>query len=80
MTINTTSIRPDYLRDTRNIFALAAFLSFGFCMVGFIGEALQVVTYSLLPAAFCGVAGTLAGNRITEAHRIGYTHGETTAR
>lgn len=58
MTINTTSIRPDYLRDTRNIFALAAFLSFGFCIVGFIGEALQVVTYSLLPAAFCGIAGT----------------------
>lgn len=51
--------RLDHIRDTRNIFALAAVLSAGFSGIGFLGHTLEIVEYSLIPAALCGVAGTL---------------------
>ena len=57
--MNTPTSRPDYLQDTRNILGFAAFLSAGFAAVGLLGELLQVVDYSLIPAALCGIAGIL---------------------
>ncbi|MGH2593098.1 MAG: GAF domain-containing protein [Anaerolineae bacterium] len=57
--MNTFTPRPDYLQDTRNILGFAAVLSAGFAAVGLIGELLQVVDYSLIPAALCGSGGIL---------------------
>jgi signal transduction histidine kinase len=51
--------RLDHVRDTRNIFALAAVLSVGFSGIGFLGNTLGIVHYSLIPAALCAVAGVL---------------------
>lgn len=51
--------RPDSLQDTRNIYALTAFLATALAVMGLIGEALHVVDYSLIPAALCGMAGVL---------------------
>lgn len=75
--MKTATSRPDYLHDTRNIFGFAAFLSAGFALVGYIGEALQVVNYSLLPAALCGtlsflvsVASLLVAPRVSHLRRL----------
>lgn len=57
--MNALDTRPDQLRDTRNIFAFAALLSAAFVGVGAVGQGLGVVSYSLLPATLCGVAGIL---------------------
>ncbi|HLF28747.1 MAG TPA: GAF domain-containing protein [Anaerolineae bacterium] len=57
--MNVLDARPDQVKDTRNIFVFAAILSAGFAAIGLIGESLEVVAYSLIPAALCGVGGVL---------------------